>query len=63
MYQLTLLERTSNILQKYLYLFPIDIGMDNLATKPSPLYVGSVNGLSDEQTFNMNHKYIYPDMV
>ena len=39
------------------------IDMEILATKPSSWYDGSVNGLSDEQTFNMNHIYIHPDMV
>ena len=41
----------------------MDAEMNNLATKPSQLYDGSVNGLSDQQTFNTNHIYNHPDLV
>ena len=37
----------------------MDVDMDNLATKPSSWYDGSVNVLSDQQKFNMNHIYIF----
>ena len=40
------------------------VDMDNLATKSSSsLYDGSVNGLSYQQTFNMNNIYTHPDML
>ena len=57
-YLFNLLERTGNIIHKYLKIFPMYVDMANLATKPSLWYNGSENGLSDEQTFNMNRIYI-----
>ena len=44
-------------------MFPVYVEMDNLATKQSSLYDGSVNGFLYQQTFNMNHKYIHPGML
>ena len=37
--------------------------MDNIATKPLSWYDGSVNGLTDQQTFNINHIYLHIDLV
>ena len=37
--------------------------MDNISTKPSSLYDVSVNRLSYQQTFEMNHIYIHTDLV
>ena len=56
-------ERTVYILHQYLWIFPVYVEMDNISTKPSSWYYGSVNGLLDHQTFNMNHVYIHPDML
>ena len=36
------------------------VEMDNITTKPSSIYDGSVNGILDQQTFNTNHIYIHP---
>ena len=36
----------------------MDIDIANLSTKSSSLYDVSVNVLSDQQTFNMNHIYM-----
>ena len=49
----------TNILQT----FPMDADMDNIATKKTSLYDGSVNGLSDQQKLNMNHIYLHPDLI
>ena len=41
----------------------MDADMDNIATKKTLLYDGSVNGLSDQQKLNMNHIYLHPDLI
>ena len=41
----------------------MDAKIDNLATKPSSLYYGSVNVLVDEQKFSVNFIYLHPDVL
>ena len=62
-YALNLLDRTGNILHKYLEIFFVDVEMSNKSTKILSWYDGLMDGLSNQQTFIMNHIHLHQDLV